>query len=60
MIGTGEGYLVGLSLRLTLLSPLESPNPVVFLPVTFLGAPLGLCFLYESVSYCCSFRHLMD
>ena len=27
MIGTGEGYLVGLSLVLPLGSPLESPNP---------------------------------
>ena len=32
VIGTGEGYLAGLSLRLPLGYPLDSPNPVLELP----------------------------
>ena len=45
MIGTGEGCLVGLSLRLPLVSPLESPNPgadSVYLFVSLNGMVLGM------------------
>ena len=42
MIGTGGGNLVGLSLGLTLVSPLESPNSGSELPEMLMGVPLGL------------------
>ena len=60
MIGTGEGYLVGLSLGLPLGSPLDSPNPVSELPDTLLGAPLGLWFGSEVARCLCYFQRLMD
>ena len=41
MIGTWEGYLVGLSLVIQLGSPLDSPNPGSDLPGMLLGAPPG-------------------
>ena len=44
MIGTGGLYLVGLSLVLTLGSPLEYPNTGADIPGMLLGAPLGLWF----------------
>ena len=44
MIGTGERYLVGLSLGLQLRSPLDSPNTGTDLPGTLLGAPIRLWF----------------
>ena len=44
MIGTGEGSLVGLSLVLPLVYPLESPNTGSELYDTLLGSPLGLWF----------------
>ena len=55
IIVTGEGYLVGLSLQITLGSPLESPNHVSKMPGMLLGAPFGLCIGSEVVGcrYCC-------
>ena len=45
MIGTVEGSLVGLSLGITIVTPLEYPNPGDDLPVTLLGAPwVVICF----------------
>ena len=44
MIGTGEAYLVGLSLGITFVSPLDLPNLESELPGTLIGCPLGLCF----------------
>ena len=60
MIGTREGYLVGLSLGISLVSSLESPNPGADLPGTLLGTPLGLWFGSEAVKRLCCWRHLMD
>ena len=44
IIVTVEGYLVGLSLGISLVSQLEYPNPVYVLPLTLLGAPLVFWF----------------
>ena len=60
MIGTVEGSLVGLSLGLTRVSPLESKNIEAELPDMLLGAPLGLCFGSEAVGYMCCCHRLMD
>ena len=42
--GTWEGYLVGDSLGLPFISPLDSPNHLADLPGTLLVTPLGLWF----------------
>ena len=44
MIGTGEGYLVGLPLGLPLGSPLNYPNLGADMPSILMGVPLGLWF----------------
>ena len=56
IIGTGERYLVGLSLELTLGSPLVSPNNGDDLPETLMGAPIGLWFGSEAVRRRCCCR----
>ena len=60
MIGTGEGYLVGLSLVLPLRSSLEPLNPGAQLPGTLLVAPSGLWFGYEVRRCMCSCLRLLD
>ena len=60
MIGTGEGYLVGLSLGLTFGYPLKSPNTVSKLISMLLGVNLGLWFGYEAAEFLCCCRRLMD
>ena len=44
MIGTGEVYFVGLSLVLSLGSPLDSLNPRSDMSGKLMGSPLGFCF----------------
>ena len=51
MIGIGEGFSVGLSLVLSLVSPLEPPNHGSELPSTLMGAPRGLRFVSEVIRY---------
>ena len=58
MIGTGEGSLVGLSLRLPPVSPLEYTNLVSGLPGMLLGVPLELWFVSEAFKYWCSSHRL--
>ena len=60
MIGTGEGYLVGLSLGFTLGSPLKSPNHGAELPGMLLVATLRLWFGSELVRCSCCCHHLTD
>ena len=60
MIVSQEGYLVVLSLVLTLVYPLEPPNHVYFLTGILLGAPLGFWFGSEVFRYCYSCCHLME
>ena len=59
IIGTGEGFLVGLLLGLKIGSPLDSPNTGAELHYTLLGDPLGLCFGSEAARCLCSFRPLI-
>ena len=49
MIGTGEGYLVGLPLGLPLGSPLNYPNLGADMPSMLMGTPLGLWFFSDMV-----------
>ena len=60
MIGTVEGYLIGLSLVISLGSPLESPNPGSDLPGILLGAHLGLWFGSEAARFLCFCCRLMN
>ena len=60
MIGIGEGSLVVLSLRITLVSPHESLIPRDKLPSTLMGAPLGLWFGSGSVRFLCCCLRLID
>ena len=60
MVGTGEGYFVGLSLELTLGYSLESQNTGAELPVTLLGESLGLWFVSEEIRCWCFCHRLMD
>ena len=59
MIGNGEVSLVGLSLGLTLGSPLDSPNPGAELPGTLMGVPLGFWFGSEALRCLCCFCLIM-
>ena len=60
IIGTGEGYLVSLSLGFSLGSLIESKNTFSVLTVMLLGASLGLWFRSEVVGYNCSCRLFVD
>ena len=60
MIGTVEGYLVGLSLVITLGYPLEFTNPVYYMPCTLMVVSPGLWFVSEAFQCWCSCRCLMD
>ena len=53
IIGIGEGDLVGLSLRLPLVYPLDSPNTGAETPGTLLGTHIGLWFESEAVRFLC-------
>ena len=55
VIGTGEEYLVGLSLGLTIGPPIEYPDPGAELHGTLMVLPLGLCFCFEAVRCLCCF-----
>ena len=52
IIGTAEVSLVGLSLGLSLGSPLEYKNTGYVLPGMLIGAPFSLWFGSEAVRYC--------
>ena len=60
VVGTGEGYLVLLSLLLLLGSPFYSPNPGADLSGTLLGSALGYWFGPDAFRYPCSCLCLMD
>ena len=60
MLGTGEGPYFGLSLGITLGSPLESPDSGAELTGMLLDAPLGLWFVSEVVRFRCSCRRITD
>ena len=60
LIGTGELFLVGLSMVFTLGYLLESPNPGSVLPGTLIETPIGFWFGSEAVRYWCSCRRLTD
>ena len=53
MVFTGGISLVGLSLGIPLVPPLEYPNPVVVMHGTLIGMPLGMWFGSEAVRYWC-------
>ena len=51
MVFTGGISLVGLSLGIPLVPPLEYPNPGVVMHGTLMGMPLGMWFRSEAVRY---------
>ena len=52
-IGTGEGSLVGVLLRITLGTLLESTNTGADIPGMLMSAPIKLGFGYEAVRRLC-------
>ena len=60
MIGTGEVYLVGLSLELPLGFPFEYKNPGAELSGILMGVPIGFWFDSEASRCLCYCRRLMD